>query len=135
MPEEEFSLSEPNQLLPSIITQLVFEENLLRRLNGTYTLLSALDEDLAIKVNATKHKRWIQQLLNDVLFIRQLSLYSKVVDIPETAIELFGTDYLTHPEFQFDDKFQNRIISINKTLSILIGHILREYNTMGDIEL
>jgi len=134
MPEAEFKLNEPNALLPAIIHQLVFEDNLLRRLNGIDTLLSSLDNDLALKVDAKKHKKWIKEYLNNIDFIRKLSLHCKVVEIPETALELYSMDYLTHPEFNFDEKFNQEIIRINSHLSEIIGIIIKEYSAEEEIE-
>lgn len=135
MPEDDFSLTEPNQLLPSIIQQLVFEDNLLRKMNGIDTLLSALDDDLAHKIDAQGYKKWLHVFLGDMAFMRQLSLHCKVCEIPETALELYGSDYLTHPEFQFDEDFNKKVVAINKKLSAMLGHILKEFNTMDMLEI
>lgn len=106
----------------------------MRRLNGCDTLLSALDKDLALKINAKAYKAWIHSLLDDIAFIRQLSLFCRVSEIPETALELYSQDYLTHPEFQYDEEFSKKIVEINKRLSKMLGHILREYNTLDQFE-
>lgn len=135
MADEDFNLSEPNQLLPSIIQQLVFEDNILRKMNGIDTLLSALDDDLAKKINAQQYQKWLHSFLENIDFVRKLSLHCKVCEIPETALELYGTDYLTHPEFQFDEEFNKKVVLINKKLSEILGHILREFNTMDSFDI
>jgi len=144
MPEDLF-MDEGSNLIPSILQNLVFETNILTRLQAIDTLLSALDEkdlDMKIKIKEFKQKLKQEYLLPDKNkddprknFMRRLKLYSKINENVETAIEYHSEDFITHPEYIFDADFERKITDLNLKINTLVGELLKEYSRGEEIEL
>lgn len=132
----------------SLLQQAVFEDNLFRKLNAVDILISALEPHMAKISNSKEMQRYIHQ---DIFgysiedeseqdqekqdFMRKLRLFSKVSDMPETAIEYYGIDFITHPEFHFDNDFDVKLKEINLRLNKFIGILIREYSKGEELEL
>lgn len=126
---DEIILDEGKQLVPSLLQQVVFEDNVSVRLQATDTLLSALDEDIKKKLETQKFKIWLnKEFLKNTDFMRQLKLYSKINENVETAIEYHGQDYLTHQEFVFNEDFEKRVMLLTRRLNSLIGKLIKEFS-------
>jgi len=125
-------IGEGEELIPALLKQMVYEDNVMKRLQAMDTLLSAIDEDIAKKLKTKEFKKELNvSYLDDVIFIRKLKLYSKMNENVETAIEYLGEDYVTHPEFIFDEKFEVKVNILNKKINNFTGNLLKEYS-MGD---
>lgn len=121
--------------IPGILQNLIFQENLSLKLNALDTCLHAIDENVAQKIGATKIRASLhQKYLDNIDFMRKLKLYSKMLENTETALELMGSDYLTHPEFVFDAEFETILSGLNKELNRLIGQMLKEYGKGDEYE-
>lgn len=133
---EALPLDEQQSPLPSILQQCVFEDNIFRKLQAVDILISALDDDMLKKIKGIKMKNWLHtNFINNVEFMRQLRLHSKVGEHPETSIEYYGQDFLTHPEFVFDAKFVETLTDLDKKLNHFIGKLLKEFSKTEDITL
>ena len=121
-------------LLTTLAQQLVFESSLLVKLNAIEPIINALDPDQAKAVGAPAFKTWLSKLTQDTKFMRQLKIYTTIISNVETSIEYVGQDYLTHPEYQFDEAFEKKLSRINKTINEFTGKLIRELNKEQVIE-
>jgi len=111
----------------SLAQQAVFEDNMFRKMNAVDTLISSLEDDVSKKIGAFAMKQYLhKEVLSNEDFMRQLQMYARIVDNPETAIEYFGQDYVTHPEFNFDTDFMTKLNHINKQVNHFIGTLIKE---------
>lgn len=120
-------------LLP-LWQQVVFEPDILRKLEAVDSLISALDSNIAQKTNAKALKAYIhKEILSNENLSRKLELLRRVTEHPETAIEYFGQDYITHPEFHFDSEFWNLLKDVRRRVNIFVGKVLKEMTTGEEI--
>ena len=132
---DQLIMDEGNQIIPSLLNQLVYEENIMKRLQAMDTLCSACDEGIDVKLKVKDFKEEIRKkYLSKVDFLRRLKLYSKINDNVETAIEYHGQDYITHPEYIFDDEFEIKITELNKKINSFVGELLKEFARGESIE-
>jgi len=125
----------PSPLL-SLLQQSVFETNILRKLNAVDILISALDPDLAIDTKAMQMKEYLHdEILSNDTYTRQLQLFTRISEHPETAIEYYSTDYITHPEYHYDAKFAAKLQEVNKKVNHFIGVLIKELSRGEEIEL
>lgn len=123
----QFVLDEKKDLLPTLLQGIVFESDLLKKLNAVDTIISALDDKMAENSGAITFKNWLHsKYLDNTLFMRQLKLHTAIIENVETKIEYYSQDYLTHQEYIFDADFEQVIITINKTINHFVGRLLRE---------
>jgi len=143
MPEDLF-IEEGTNLVPSILQNLYFETNILTRLQAIDTLMSALDDqiEMKLKIKAFKKKLKEEYMLPSKNkkdprdnFMRRLKLYSKINENTETAIEYHSQDFITHPEYIFDEDFENKITELNMEINTLVGSLTKEYSRGEEIEL
>jgi len=120
----------------SLLQSAVYEDNILKRLNATDTLISALEDNIADKNQAKLMRKYIhEEVLSNEDFMRRLKLFTRIDEHAETSIEYFGQDFLTHPEFHFDKEFISKLSEINKKLNHFIGTLIKEYSRGDQIEL
>lgn len=133
---EDLMLDDGDQLIPSLLKLLVYEDNVMKRLQAMDTLCSAIEEDISEMLGVKKFKKHLNdKYLNDILFLRKLKLYSKMNENVETAIEYHGQDYLTHPEFIFDLQFEKEVNKLTKAINEFTGQLLKEYSKGDTIEI
>jgi hypothetical protein len=126
---EELMLDEGKQLIPSLLQQLVFETNVMTRLQAMDTLLSGMDEELKHKLKTDEFKLWLSKhFLKKSDFMRQLKLYSKINENVETAIEYHGQDYITHSEFVFNEEFEKKVMILTRRINNFVGKLIKEYS-------
>lgn len=137
MSTESFLIDEGNDTtIISIISQLIFETNLYKKLNAIDTLLSSLDDKIAEKSNAAQFKKYLNtNFLLNVDFMRQLGLFSKMEENVETGLELQGQDYISHPEYVFDKEFAETKANLNKQINHFTGKLLRELTKGESLDL
>lgn len=129
------SYEDKKQVIPEILHSIVFEENIFKKLNAVDVVVNALEDDVAHQVNAKQFKQWLhKQFIDNDKFMRRLNLYSKMNDNVETALELFGSDYVTHPEFMYDEQFFSTINTLHKRINEFIGRLLKEFHASESIE-
>lgn len=125
----EIILEDKKNTIPALLNALVYETDLLRKLNAVDTVLSALEPEIVEKTHAIDFKNWLNRnFLTNLQFMRQLKAYSAIISTPETCQEYFSTDYLTHPEYQFDEDFEKLLIKINRQINHFVGKLLKEFS-------
>lgn len=119
----------------SMLQNIAFESNLFKKLHAVDVICSALDNEVAEVVKAKEFKKYINKeyLLNKD-FIRKLKLISMLESYPETSIELSSQDYITHPEFHYDESFHNKIGKLNRMINHFTGICMKELNKGESIE-
>lgn len=133
--EEGILLDEGNNLIPSLLSQLVFEENIMRRLRAINTITKAVDDEISKKLKIDIFNIVLnQKYLKDVSFLRRLKLYSKINENIETSIEYHGTDYITHQEYIFDEDFEKQIEELSSMIDNFVGKLIKEYSKGESID-
>jgi len=131
----EESLSEPSSNIPSILMHIMSQNDILLKLNMVDTVLSAIDEDKAKKIDAQKLKAYLhKKYLGDPDFMRRLKLNSTITNHPELSLEYYGQDFLTHEEYNFNADQEKEFAELNKLLNLNIGLLLKEYLKGDNIE-
>lgn len=124
-----------SDIIPKLIQELMFEDNIIRRLNGTQVLLNAIDENIGDALGIKKEQAWLNTIIDNTQLMRKIRFITKIIEVPETALELYGQDYYSHPEFYFDANFHKRITDINKRISKILGSVLKEYTKGEEFEI
>lgn len=129
-------LDEGEPIIPSLLKLLVYEDNVMKRLQAMDTLCSAIDEDISKKLKIKEFKKELnEKYMDDLIFLRKLKLYSKMNDNVETAIEYHGEDYSTHPEFIYDVEFEKEINILTKNINNFVGKLLKEFAKGDSIDI
>lgn len=119
----------------SLLQQSVFEDNMLKKFNAVDILISAFETDIATKSKAKEMKVYLhKEVLSNEQFMRKLQMFSRISDNPETAIEYYGQDFVTHPEFHFNSEFVKKLAIINRKVNHFIGLLIKEYSKGESIE-
>lgn len=127
---------EDRPIIPTLLTQLVFESNLHRKLNALDVIINACDDNIRQKRKIDEFYKWLHKnFLGNKKFMRKLALQSKIFENIETAIEYFGVDYPTHPEYIYDEEFSEILIELNKKINQFVGLLLKEYALMDSIQI
>lgn len=121
--------------IQAIIQQIIFNDNLLQKLRATDVIINALDENIAEKTNAKAFQKFIHSIFEDTAFIRRLTYLSYIKTNIETALEYTGYDYISNPDFHYDETMEKKMQMIEKRLAKFLGNILKELNKGEDIEL
>lgn len=130
----ELQIDDGNSPLPQMLQQIAFEENIYKKMQAVDVICSSLSSKISKKVKGTQFKKWLNEsYLENTDFIRKLKLISKLEAYPETAIELSSLDFVTHPEFHYDEDFQNAVTELNKQLNHFIGKCIRELSKGNSI--
>lgn len=128
-------LDQPVSSIPTLLQSATVQDNLLLKLNMVDTILNAVDDDMAKRLNTERLKRYLHSsYLDDTEFMRRLKQYSTMMSHTELALELLGQDYLSHPEFSWDEEFEQVIGNLNKELNRIVGMLLKEYTKGESIE-
>lgn len=131
----DIQLDDGRSPLPNMLQQITFEDNTYKKMMAVDVVCSSLDNKISKKVDAIDFKRWLNDnYLKDKAFIRKLKLISKLEAYPETAIELSSIDFVTHPEFHYNEEFQDRIAELNKKLNHFLGKCIKELSVGSSIE-
>lgn len=135
MPED--LLSDDVSPMQSLISTLFFHNDMLVKLNGVDSILSSLDDEITKKMKAKEFRAYLhKKYLDDVEFMRRLRFYSTICSNHELSIEYFGqNDYISHPEYQFDAKFEKTLAELNKILNEFAGKLLKEYTKGGELDI
>ena len=112
--------------MQSVVQQIIFEDNLLKKLKATDVIINALENNIKLKVGAGKFQKYVHTLFADKEFIRKLTNLALMKSHVETALEYSGFDYISNPDYHYDEDMENRIIDIEKKLSVFLGNVLKE---------
>ena len=119
---------------PVLITLqfIVRETEYWSKFNMFDSVLSTIESE---KVDTKKIKKWLRTIaLGNVDFIRKFEHFKKVTEQPETGELYFGRDYPSHPEFNFDKEFMEKLITINLKINDTVGILIQELSAEDDIE-
>lgn len=122
-------------ILQSLILRTASEQNIWIKIQQTHIIIKALDSDIYHKTRADAISKYLQRIKADIEFIRKIRYYSIMMQDPESALEYYGVDYVTHPEYIFDTRFEKRIMGIHDKLDLFIGHLLKEMDMVTGEEL
>jgi predicted metal-dependent enzyme (double-stranded beta helix superfamily) len=131
----ELSLDQPKTSVPQLLNQLIFVDNLYQKLNALDTILNAIEDTIAEALNLKRIQTELHKYIDNIEFMRQLKLYSKMCENTETCLELMGQDFLTHPEFNFSEELEEELATLNKKLNKVIGQLIKEYAKQEEIPL
>lgn len=132
---EPLGLEEAQSPLLSLLQQIVFEDNFLRKIKAVDILISALDDDIKTATNAMQMKKYLhQEVLSNDEFRRKVELFARVCDNVETGIEYFGQDFITHPEFNYSPEFMGKLSQIEKKVHHFVGKLIKEYSAGEEIQ-
>lgn len=131
----ELSLDQPKTSVPQLLNQLIFVDNLYQKLHALDTILNAIDDTIAAALNLKRIQADLHKYIDNIEFMRQLKLYSKMCENTETCLELMGQDFLTHPEFNFSEDLEEELATLNKKLNKVIGQLIKEYAKQEEIPL
>ncbi len=109
-----------------LLQSLTFETNFFKRIQGLEVIFGMIDDELGNRVNLTEFKEFLIEYTEDKNFMRKTRLISTIEDTPETAIELYGFDYISNPDFQYDEDFMVKRRNIEKRINMFIGELMRE---------
>lgn len=132
---DDFNIDEGSNPLLPLIQNLVFEENLSKRLNALDIILGSIDTETGKIVGCVAFKRYLRQnYITNLKFMRKLRLYSKIQENIETSIEYCGDDFISHPEYIFDDDFEKSAKKLELLMNNFIGRLLKYYTKTDIIE-
>ncbi len=127
--------NEESNPIHNLLTNCIFQDNLLIKMRVTDTIINSLDSDIKTKTKANIFKKFMQDIFNDIEFMRKFEYNAQLKSNIETSIELLGFDYLSEPEFHFNNDFEKKLSEIHNKLSIFHGALLKELNKGNSIEL
>jgi len=118
--------------LQDMLSLLTFETNFFKRLQALEVVFNMIEDDLGNKVGVLKFKKFLSEYTNSDKFMRQAKLISIIEDNIETALEYYGRDYISTPEFNYDKDFQSKRRKIDTEINKFIGQTLKELATEED---
>ena len=118
--------------LQDMLSSLTFETNFFKRLQALEVVFNMIEDDLGNKVGVSKFKKFLSEYTNSDKFMRQAKLISIIEDNIETALEYYGRDYISAPEFNYDKDFQSKRRKIDTEINKFIGQTLKKLATEED---
>jgi len=132
----EFDFDEDRSPVINLLQDIAREESTLKRLRMVETVCSALPVDIAKKMQASRFRKHIgDNYLHNHKFIRRLKLISRLESHPETAIELAGEDFITHPEFAYNEEFHGKIAQLDSLISDFTGKCMKNLSGASEVEI
>lgn len=114
--------------LEDMLGSLTFETNFFKRLQALEVIFNMIDDDIAEKIDLNSFKLFLSKYIDDNKFMRQAKMISIIEDNVETALEYYGRDYISAPEFNYDKEFQEIRRIIDKQINNFVGKSLMELN-------
>jgi len=131
----ELDLGEGSNPLQNVVQQLIFESNLMVKLEATDIVINALDKKISNKTNSKEFQKFLHSLFDDNDFMRRLEYVSRIKDNIETSLEYTGMDYLSSEDFSYDVDFEKKLVAIKKRLQRFLGILLKEFSKGIELEL
>jgi len=144
------SLDDGQSPILSLLQQAVFQTDMFKYIKGVDTIINSLDKNMRKLTNADEMQRYIhveiygvqddpnnptKESIEREKFMRRLRMMSKINELPETAIEYYGQDFKTHPEFHFSQDFDNKMKDIEIRLNKFTGSCLKELAKGDEFEI
>jgi len=123
---------EGDSKLQDMLGSLTFETNFFKRLQALEVIFNMIDIEVAKAVGLYAFKSFLLAYTDDNKFLRQAKMISIIEENVETALEYYGMDYISTPEFNFDVNFQKERRKIDKKINSFIGLTLKELNQEED---
>jgi hypothetical protein len=108
-----------------IVQQIIFNDNLLHKLRATDVIINALDDKTKVETGALSFQKYIYSIFADLEFMRQLNFISIVRTNAEVGLEYYGRDFVSEPEFNFQEENEKRFVEIERRLAKFLGLILK----------
>jgi len=119
--------------LYSLLLALTFETNFFKRIQGLEVIFGMIDEKLGKTVDIDEFKEFLIEYTENKDFMRKTRMVSTMEETPETCLELYGFDYISSPDFQFDESFMNKRRIIEKRINTFIGELIKESSSKEDL--
>lgn len=116
-----------------IAKDLIFETNIIKRLQGMDVLIGMLDDSLKKTCDYDKYVSDTSTYIKNPEFLREARLVSTITDNIETAMEYYGKDYLNGSDFIFRQDFEEKKDFVNKVINSFLGRLLLEVTATEDI--
>lgn len=110
----------------SMIQTIVFNDNLMQKLRATQVIISSLDDKTKRNTNAVVMKQYIEKIFRQKEFMRKLKYVSLLKSNIELSVEYHGQDYLSEPDYHYDETMENKMDEIEDKLVIFLGSVLKE---------
>lgn len=118
--------------LTEMLGSLARDTNLFKRLQMLEVIFNMMDDDVAKKIDMEEFKKFLEVYTDNHEFMKKAKRISIVEDNVETALEYYGQDYISTPEFNYDEKFQLKRRGIDKKINSFIGKALKELDEEED---
>lgn len=109
-----------------MLKTIILEENVFKKINILDIVIIMMDDATKEKLPIKKYRDFVKNLKADKELVKLLTFHSHIVANAETALEYFGRDYISNPEFIYNAEFVDQLDKINGTINQFIGEILRE---------
>lgn len=110
----------------NLLQSLTFEANFFKRLQALEVIFGMVDDSMGKKVNIDSFKEFLIEYTEDKPFMRKVRMVSTMEDTPETCLELYGFDYISSPDFTFDEEFMHKRRIVEKEINNFIGRLMKE---------
>jgi len=118
--------------LIDMLKVLTFESNFFKRLQALEVIAQMVDDDIKNIVDFDLFFNLITKYTEDEKFMREAKRISIIEDNVETALEYYGRDYVSTPEFDYNEDFQGKRAIIDKQINQFVGKLLKELNEGDD---
>jgi len=116
-----------------MLQMLTFETNFFKRIQALEIILKMMDDNLSKEVKADSFDKFMKKYTNDSDFMRKTMLVSTMEDNVETALEYYGFDYISSPDFAFDEDFFKTRRMIDQKINEFTGLVMKELNKEEDL--
>jgi hypothetical protein len=119
--------------LSDMLRALTFEDNFFKRLQALEVIKEMIEEEMKKLVDYDLFIEHIAKYTEDPKFMREAKRISIIEENVETALEYYGRDYVSTPEFDFNEQFQQKRAIVDKQINTFVGKLLKELNQGEDI--
>ena len=100
----ELELEQGQNPLYNTLQNIIFSDNLYQKMTMIIVVINPLKKNQKKKTNTEKTKKYIQTLYKDKKFMHMLKYYSHIQSNTELAVEYFGMDYLSSPDYHYNEE-------------------------------
>jgi len=131
----ELDLNDGVNPLNNLITQVIFEKNLMTKLEVTDTIINSLDDKTRKVTKAREFQKYLHNLFGDEEFMKRMTYISTLKENIELAVEYGGVDYISSGDYTYDIGYEKRVLLIKKDLSVFLGSLLKQISKGVELEL
>lgn len=112
-----------------MLQMLTFETNFFKRIQALEVINNMLEDNL----KDDNFEKFMKKFTDDPIFMRKARLISIMEESTETALEYYGYDYISTPDFEFDERFQAKRRTIDKKINEFCGRLMKEISKEEDL--